>query len=196
MNNVTAIASQAAPTAMSLSTVTMLFALALALALLIERLLEVLKAGYDLIDSRYNFYKFWTRRANKIRDYAEKKLRVFDHVAPEKAAPVLDRFSEMLLNGQRGHSGAVPVLAGDLVRALWVRIFSKVIGMILGIAAAAAIKIDLVALWQLKDPGPAEPFSHYLLTGIAIGLGSGPVHKLITTIEKRRKKRGLEGGVQ
>jgi len=184
--------------------ITVRFALVLALSLLLERILEILKALYDLVDSRIDLYKFWTMRAYKIRDYAEKKLRVFEYVSPEKAAPVLQRFSEMLPNGQRNYSGTIPVLSGDLVRALAVKIGSKIIGMGLGVGLAFWLSIDLVALWQNGEPLPAilsplESFLvaqpvHIALSGIAIGLGSGPVHKIITAIEKRREKRKEEGG--
>lgn len=196
MSDATILAVQAAPAVDRLSDVTMLFALVLALALLIERLLELLTAGYSLLDSRYDFHTFWTRRAGKVRDYLEKKLRVFDHVGPEKVAPVLNRFNEMLLNGQGAYSGTVPIIAGDLVRSLWVRIASKLLGVIIGIGLALALELDLVALWQLRDSGAPGSTSHYLLTGIAIGLGSGPVHKIITAIEKRRKKREEKGGMK
>ena len=183
--------------------VTVRFALVLALALLIERLLEILKALYDLVDSRNDWYRFWTRRAYKVRDYAEKRLRVFEYVSPEKAAPALQRFSEMLLNGRGGSAGTVPVLSGDLVRALAVKIGSKAVGIGLGVGLAFWLSIDLVDLWQNGKPFPAilsplegfllsEPV-HIALSGIAIGLGSGPVHKLITTIEKRSAKRKEEG---
>ena len=172
----------------TLSDVTVLFALALALALLIERLLEMLKSLYDMLDGRKDLYTRWTRKAYKIRDYAERKLRVFEYVEPEKATPVLQRFSEMLLTGQQGYTGTVPVLSGDLVRALYVKIWSKVLGVILGIGLAVILKIDLVSLWQLKDPSQESTPLHWILSGMAIGLGAGPMHKIITSIEQRREK--------
>jgi len=171
-----------------LSDVTVLFALALALALLIERLLEVLKSLYDMLDGWNDLYTRWTRKAYKIRDYAEKKLRVFEYVEPEKATPVLLRFNEMLLNNQQGYTGTVPVLSGDLVRALYVKIWSKILGILIGIGLAVILKIDLVSLWKLKEHGPESSPYYFILSGIAIGLGSGPMHKIITNIEQRRAK--------
>ena len=51
--------------------VTVLFTLVLALAFVIERFLEVLKAIYDMLDSRLNWYKFWDKRTEGLKAYLE-----------------------------------------------------------------------------------------------------------------------------
>jgi hypothetical protein len=183
-----------------LETTTVLFALAIALALLIERFLEVLKTGYDLLDSRLDLYHYWTRRTERLRDKLERKLRVFEYVKPALMARFLGRFEEKLLGKAQGHPGKVPVLAGDLVRATALRGIIKGVGIILGISLAFAANIDLVAIWAAGAPDDfqwAPPISAGVgktLSGAAIGLGSGPVHKLITTIERRREKSREKGG--
>lgn len=183
----------------SLFAVTARFAFVLALALLLERAMEVLKSSYDLLDSRLDLNNFWTKRAYRTRGLLEKKLRGSEHAGPKYAARVLRRFSEMLLNGQGGYSGSVPVLSGDLVRTRAVKVGLKVVAITSGIALAFAYGIDLVALWNGGHAATGEPSSfgkilnsqgvHYILSGTAIGLGSGPVHKVITTIEKKRKRQ-------
>ncbi len=183
----------------SLLDVTVLFALALALALLIERFMEVLKAIYDLIDSRSNLHTFWTKRAKSLAAGLEKRLRIFQYVDPKKAASALQRFSDLILNEQGGYAGNVPLLAGDLVRTLYVKVASKIIGVSLGIVLAFWSGINLVAIWNDAAAGSAwvlnlAPWLSFILTGIAIGLGASPLHKIITTIERRREKRSAKGG--
>jgi hypothetical protein len=87
------------------------------------------------------------------------------------------------------------VLSADVVRAAAVRTASKVIGVVLGIAFAFWQDVDLVALYHgLARDGTAkvcglEHVLHVTLSGVALGLGAGPVHKLITAIERANKKR-------
>ena len=188
----------------SLLAVTARFAFVLALALLLERTMEVLKSSYDLLDSRLDLNNFWTTRAYRMRGRLEKKLRRSEHARPKYAAGILRRFSEMLLNGQGGYAGSVPVLSGDLVRAGAVRVGLKIVAIASGIALAFAYGIDLVVLWNSSHATTGEPSSfakvlnsqgmHYVLSGTAIGLGSGPVHKVITTIEKKRRRQREKAG--
>jgi hypothetical protein len=173
-----------------LTQATIIFALALALSFVIERILELLKTAYDLAESRWRWHEVWNQEAQRIRDFAEHRLRVFAYLDPSAAASVLGRFSETLLGPASGHTGTVPILSGDLVRVVWVRLFAKLVGILLGILLANLFLVDLLAV--LQDPlQPMRAFdpNRVWLTGVALGLGSGPVHKLITTIERQRDKR-------
>jgi hypothetical protein len=176
--------------AFGLTEATVMFTLALALTFAIERVLELLKSAYDLAESRWRWHDLWNREARRLRDFAEHRLRAFSYLEPSAAATALGRFSDTLLGPESGHTGTVPILSGDLVRAVWVRLFAKLFGVILGILFANLFLVDLVAVWQ----DPVHPLSAFdvnrvWLTGIALGVGSGPVHKLITTIERQRDKR-------
>ncbi len=170
-----------------LAQATVVFTLAVALALVIERILEILKAGYDLVDSRWDLYRFWTARTYHTRDYIERRLRIFQYVGEQPAAALLNRFSEMMLGPEHGHDGQVPVLAGDLVRSVWVRLAAKLLGMAIGVGFAFLLHLNLL-LWA-SDSSPLPGPAGVALTGALLGLGSGPVHKVITEIEKRRQKR-------
>lgn len=182
--------------------VSVMFALALAVSFLIERFLEILKAVYDLLDSRFNWHTYWTRRTIKMRDRLEKRLEVFEYVNPKKIASLLDRFKKMFLNGQGGYSGTVPVLSGDLVRAVSIKVYAKIIGVSLGIGFAFWMNIDLISIWQKAAGGTSwweinieSESVRFVLSGVILGLGSAPVHKIITTIEKKRQQK-LEKGMQ
>lgn len=180
--------------------VTVIFALALALALLVERLLEILMAVFNLLDSRFDWHRFWTRRTLRLKTILEKRLNMFEYVSPEQAAGVLQKARKLLLNSQEGAAGSVPVLSGDLVRAASVKVIFKFIGVAVGIGLALWLRVDLVQIWQAaSEPGSRmshaveSPLYRTILTGIMIGLGAGPMHKIITTMEKRRADREQKG---
>lgn len=189
---------------------TVLFTLGLSLSMVIERVLEIVSALYNLVDSRYDFYLFWTARAEKIGLRLQRRLRVYEYVSPALAAGVLRVASNVLLGAQNGHEGKVPTISGDLVRAFWVKIFMNVLGIGLGILLAFQFHVDWLAIWKnmyvemLAGDAPAlagttlrEPsVSGMLLTGLSIGLGAGPVHKIITSMENtwKRKKELMQRG--
>jgi hypothetical protein len=180
----------------ALTKVTVIFTLALALTLLIERFLEVLKTFYDLLDSRNDWYKFWNRKTERLRDKLEKRLNIFEYVDIKVAARTLHRVRGMLLNEQDEDLSNAPILSGNLVRAFYTKAFFKVIGIAAGIGLAFVLHIDLMNIWQEVAVDPkkwdinikSEPV-RIVFTGIALGLGSGPMHKIITAIERRREKQ-------
>ena len=165
--------------------VTALFAAVLALSLLIERAIEVMKSAYDLLDSRNDFHKFWTRRTYRLQQYMEKRLRVFEYVDTKGATAVFNRFNEMLLGEADGYKGTVPTLCGDLVRAVYVRLGCKIAGSVIGIALAYALGLDIIAAGSSSGSWTATT-TGMLITGVAMGLGAGPMHKLIRVVEKKR----------
>lgn len=167
---------------------TIVFVLALAMALVIERVTEILKVAWDLAEARFGGADYWTRRAMKIRDALEARVLADGAVRPEAAARILTRFDEMILGEDARDPTTVPVLCGDLVRAVHVRAVTRLLSIGLGLWAAFALGIDLVAraapfLGSTLDlPSWAGPAA----TGVAIGLGSALVHKAIGEIERRR----------
>ncbi len=174
-----------------ISNITAIFTLILALSLLIERLLEIFKSIFYLLDSRLNWYKYWTRRTHKLRYRVEKKLKIFEYVEPTFVANILYRFRSILLEEQKDYAGTVPVLSGDLVRAFYLKIILKIIGMLVGIAFTFSQQINLfeIALNKQVTNTMWVDNAGIVISGILIGLGTGPVHKAITSIEKRRERQ-------
>ncbi len=180
----------------TLATVTVMFALVFALALLVERALEVLKSFYDVVDSKRHLATYWTARAAQIADRLERRVRLFEYVSPKAIQPLLNRVYELLLNNQGGYDGTALVLSGDLVRAAGVRLGTKLVGLALGVGLALWLRIDFVKMWH-PEVGIGSQTVRLMLTGtlaqiasgLAIGLGAGPVHKLITTLEKKQTDR-------
>jgi hypothetical protein len=182
--------------------VTVLFALVLSLSFVIERVLELLKAAFDMLDGRLDLHKkFWTNRTIRIQQYIEHRLRLFNYVDPQAAAGVLRRFDEMLLGvpEEEGKNTTVPILCGDMVRGVYVRATLKALGCAMGIAFAFGFGLDLLAISRMPAPGPGAatsmpPASVFgmLLTGVVVGLGSGIVHKVITAIERRQQRQSAQ----
>jgi len=179
----------------SLTQVTISFTLILALSLLIERLLELLKTFYDMLDSRFNWHTFWTKRAHRLRQCLEKRVYVLEYVDPKARTAALRLFRDVLLNGTGRHSGVIPIISGDMVRVIGVRTISKLFGMGLGIMLALWFDIDLVAIWHeasgrlVSYQGNFYEELRKVISGMVIGLGSGPVHKVIIIIERQRQKK-------
>lgn len=183
----------------ALTQTTILFTIALTLSMIVERILEIIKSVLDLCDSKFNWHRFWTKRANVLKGKLERRLRIFEYANPEFVNRIIKAGQSFLLGPQHGYNGTVPTVSGDLVRALWFKIILKVLGIIIGIVLAIQFSLDLLSLWQNTDAqivsdASGEPLMEsvltaptvwgMILTGAAIGLGSGPMHKIIATMEK------------
>jgi hypothetical protein len=187
---------------------TVLFGFVLGLALVIERILEWLKAIYDMVDSRFDWYKFWDRRTQQLRVFIEQRLRLFELVSPQAAKGFLHRFNEMLLANGVDYPGNMPVLCGDLVRQLHIKVVTKLLAVAMGVWMAVTYDVNLVDLWlQAAKPeggtglwrgldlkwwswlAERDQLFGQVITGMTVGFGSGPVHKVISRIEQKRDER-------
>lgn len=187
-----------------LSDAAVFFTLVLGLSLLIERFFEVVKAIFDLIDSRYDLHRFWTKRAERTRDLLERRLHVLRYLSPEQVRRGLNQMHDRLVPSPEGAQYSVPTIAGDLVRAAAIRVTSKVLGVVIGIVLAMLLQLDVLHQWPSLGPETLPPLfpeiltlskqTGQILTGIAIGLGAGPLHKIITTLERWRTNREAGGG--
>lgn len=173
---------------LGLTNIALVCALALALSLVVERVLELLKALYDLIDCRLGLHAYWTRRTIALRNYLQHRLRALEYVGPDVATGFLQKVNDVLLGPTHGYTGTIPTISGNLVRASAARIGAKTVGAFIGVVIAFALNLDLMALFE----PPKDLLRHWLgltATGLAIGLGAGPTHKLITSLERRRAMR-------
>lgn len=178
---------------MGITYLTLVGAIAIALSLVVERTLEIVKSVYDLIDSRFDLYHYWTRRAEAIRGYVEHRLRLLEYLEPEAVTQQLGRYDDYLLGKSDGYQGTIPIISADLVRAAALRIALKLLGMLIGVAIAFALRLDLVRLFDMIGASGVAPTLSgtmgKIATGIAIGLGSGPMHKVLVALEERRTRR-------
>jgi hypothetical protein len=167
------------------TTFTVALAFALGLSLVVERILEIIKSAYDMLDSRLDLHRFWTRWAEDMRRVLQSRLRIFEYANPKAVARILSKANEVMLGPDHGYTGTIPVVSGDLIRAVGVRIVMKTLGVAIGLAFALKYHLDIRALVL----GEEVADSWVILTGVAIGLGSSVVHKLIVALEKQRASR-------
>lgn len=172
---------------------TVFFALVLALSLLTERFIEIIKVFFDWLDYQLGFDAFWTRKAQQLHAKIRDKLGLFGKVKPKIQDKTIKRYKDRTLNYAGTYSGKTIVISGDMIRVVFTRAAAKVIGLIFGIFLAYFFQINLID--YINDPEGSVNFTsrHFNLnifvSGLAIGLGAGPVHKIITTIEKAHNKR-------
>lgn len=167
-------------------------------ALIIERLLEIAKSIYDYIEAKKDFSGFWNRRAISIRERLQNRLEKAKENKLQKT--VFEYLASRYVNADHpGYEGA-PVISANKLRAFTVKGVSKTIGAILGITVAFSLGINvfsLIAQWtntpealslglfQVDLPDWLE----YIITGVIMGLGSGPMHKFIAALERAKRNR-------
>lgn len=178
----------------------LLMTLAMILAIAIERLLEIIRSVRDFVEARNPvFQDRWYARAEKLRGYIEKRLdnaKGGSHGAFNAVLTIVARQLSVNPDGQDGGPLAISV---DKVRSASIRLRYKTLAVALGITFAFLFRIDLVELVRIStdqmttDPKALQDICAtvpgMIITGVAMGFGSGPVHSLITTMEKARRLR-------
>ena len=170
-----------------------LLASAILFSLIIERLLEVIKAGYDYLESKNNWVEYWNKRAIKLqRRLNNKTLNPKDNGL---------YYSTVLgLVGSTSRVGQVtPEISGSKVKGLSLKFIFKFLGVSVGILVAFMMQINIFDLIEnLVNDSESDngfivlskinwPWLELVVSGIVIGLGSTPIHKIITALDKRSR---------
>lgn len=167
-------------------------------ALVIERIMEIAMCIYDYVESKRDWGTFWNRQAVNIRERLQNRL---EKAKASKAGKEIFEYlaARYVNNDHPGYAGA-PVISADTVRAFAVKGISKIVAAILGIGIAFYLDINvftLIAKWTDTSSAVSlglfqvhiPDWLGYLLTGIMMGLGSGPMHKFIVALERSRQNR-------
>ena len=159
-------------------------------SLLIERLLEVIKSFYDYLEGKHHWHIFWNNKARSLQLKAEELLE------SESLQNLSEKLGFSRIKVKEIAYEKSITISVETLRAHTIKFSAKGIGIILGILVALTANIDLFHLIDtMINPSTAnnsDAGSHVgtqILTGIAMGLGSGPVHKVIATLEKAKQKR-------
>ncbi len=155
----------------------------------VERLIEM---GWNFLESRFLEVVSWIGMGEEWVDYAHTQvsgarteLRALVHKA-DPLAPADDalktaadslRSAQKLLESALASQGYVSFKQAA----------SVVVGLILGVIVAFTAGLDMLQLLQLSGK---TTIAGMLITGLAIGTGSGPVHSLIGLLQQARNAVG------
>jgi|GEM_PF-2396971 hypothetical protein len=188
--------------ASALNSTLVLLAAVMFYTLLIERLMEVFKALYDYLEFVLGGRDYWNRSALRLVHTLERQ-RHGNRLQVEVSKAVNDYLS-------RDHPGfeGVEALSAERLRTLVLRGVMKLAAIVVGLIVAVGMDINIFDL--LRDlnqavvgleQGDVDKVNVYFssdrvpsalgiaLTGIAMGLGSDPLHRVITRLEKQRRQR-------
>jgi len=172
----------------------LLMALAIFLAVGTERLVELIRALVDHLEARGNPGARWQTRAEALRDRIEARLNnagAGSYSILKMALGIVCRD----LSPAAPETGGLIAVYADRVRATTVRVSAKLVGILLGVGLASIFGLDMFALVRAELPETGKSMVEFpgwlgtIATGIAMGLGAGPVHKLITALERARRTR-------
>lgn len=174
----------------------LLLALAMILATGIERLLELIRAIWDYFESNNDSYeKKWRERTEKLREHIEKRLdnaKTGDQMAFNAVLTIITRH----LSVNPKNANGTLAISVDKVRTASIRLRYKTLAIAMGIAFAFIFQIDIIELVRIstaKNPEAVNAIcattNGMIISGIAMGFGAGPVHKLITAMERARRFR-------
>ncbi|MGQ9561416.1 MAG: hypothetical protein ACUVTG_15090 [Candidatus Oleimicrobiaceae bacterium] len=173
--------------------VTYLYLLILLLALLVERLMEVLMACYEVLEYKCGWHRWWQKRAEKLRERFARRAAGGALMPAADASALLYLIRDVLRGKKEGYSGLLPIISPQLVRHAAVAVTARVLASALGIALCVATKIDVVRTFNMDlqiDHLNRWPAAVTMgISGIIVGLGSEPVHSLIQEVERRRKRK-------
>jgi len=167
-------------------------------ALIIERILEVTKCVYDYLEARKNWGEFWNRRAISIRERLQNRLEKTKENTLQKT--VFKYLAARYVNTDHpGYEGA-KVISASKLRSFTVKGVSKSLSVLIGIVIAFSVEINVFNLIeQWTKTGEALPLGLFevnlpswlelLITGVVMGLGTGPMHKFISALERAKRNR-------
>ncbi|ASP39139.1 hypothetical protein CHH28_10805 [Bacterioplanes sanyensis] len=167
----------------------MLIATTLFFAFLIERLTEIVMALFEYGEVRFGWYRFWQRRAARI---AQTLAQPRDAAWQQEIQRALERYLSREANG-------VTAVAVAQVRRVYLQVVTKVLSVVVGIILAWLFDLNLFAAIDQLNNAATEQASPYfsaqllphglalVLTGLVLGLGAGPLHKVISALDRARK---------
>ncbi len=182
-----------------------LLGLALLLAMLIERVLEIARGTADYFEAKAEakagtepgYVGKWTRKAMTIRNSIELRLDAAKAGDPQDFNLVMRLLTWYIKKNDAGGGGAF-VISADKIRMLTLKVRYKAIAVVLGVVFALLLQIDVLELVRLSKCLATDPelpvvyqpkWYGILLAGVSMGFGAGPLHKIITALEKARQGR-------
>lgn len=172
----------------------LLLTLAMFLAIGTERLLEVIRALSEHIEARRGPSDYWQKKAEALRNRIEVRLDNANGGAGPALRLVLTIVCQQLSPASAA-SGGLMAIDVARVRTMSTRVRYKLYAILIGVVLAFIFQLDVFALVN-RELGTAGGFGitlpgwlGMLISGVAMGFGAGPVHKIITALEQARTTR-------
>jgi len=171
------------------------FILVLLLALLVERTMEILSAIWEYLEWKTGMHGFWNQKTFRLKRNYETigRGKILGRIL--SLSPLTRQIDYAARNKKRSHSKQVVILSSEALRKAVVAGAARIVASLLGILLCCYSEINLIEIFENRLPDIVEkltiwskPFQ-YIISGVVIGLGSEPVHNLITNMEKRRDAR-------
>jgi hypothetical protein len=171
----------------------------LLLALLVERVMEVLMSAWEYTEWKQAMHRFWNRRARRLQAQFETQAHrnVFTRVL--SLTPIARQARAYTRADDGLHRGNLVIIDGTLVRRVAVTVGARIVASLLGVLLCWVASINFVELIRAVATEESTVFSTLLggipawlqivISGVLIGLGTEPVHRIIQNLERRREQR-------
>jgi len=183
----------------SIGALLVLYLQILLLALLVERVMEVLMSIWEYAEWKRAMHRYWNRRARRLQRRFETQARrnVFTRVL--RLTPITRQARPYTRADDGLHRGNLVIIDGTLVRRVAVSVGARTVASVLGVLLCWVASINFVELIQVVAAEEGTALSTLLggiptwlqvgISGVLIGLGAEPVHRIIQNLERRRERR-------
>ncbi len=170
--------------------ITYVFFMYLILAIAIERTIEILISVYNYTEFKHGWERWWNGIAEKLRKRYDRMSAYRSADSPGKNN-LINRLLWKVIT-EKPYEGGKEVISADLIRLQYIRVGARVAAIALAAVLVAALQLDFIAVVELAMPDAAKlaPVTDYasvrfILTAVALSIGSEPLHQIISKIEKR-----------
>ncbi len=183
----------------SIGELVVLYLQILLLALLVERVMEVLMSAWEYTEWKQAMHRFWNRRARRLQTQFETQAHrnVFTRVL--SLTPITRQARAFTRSDDGLHRGNLVIIDGTLVRRVAVTVGARAVASLLGVLLCWTASINFVELIRAVATEESTVFATLLggipgwlqivISGVLIGLGTEPVHRIIQNLERRRERR-------
>ncbi len=174
-------------------TITYLYMLVLLMALLIERVMEVIMTIWNVVEVRVQAHHFWNKRTEKLMQRFAAQVETKRTKHKLHALGLSRRIRQYTDIEQEIRPGQTIEFSSEAVRYASVRTFAFFVTSAMGIGLCMLADVNLIAIIkQALAPQSipvldalGEPLQP-LVSGLVIGLGAEPVHRVIKGLEAAR----------
>jgi len=158
-------------------------------------------AIYKYIEFRKRWDTYWTHIAERLRVRYD-RLYGYSYDERGKIRSLLDGLLWRVISDEP-YRGGKKIISAKLIRLNYIRLSTRISAVLIAAVLVIAFRLDFVEVLSVILPGDmlflgileSSPAIRFILTVLAISIGSEPLHKVIAGIEDYAdKKRKAPGG--